>query len=113
MESTDSIEEACAAIGATKIETECNDTEDADEAGDTVAEVMESPKLKLAGTMKRRPSKRFSVVAAEGNPLAQFQAGAKVASGKAVALKVENLSDARPISETELKAAVAKIQAFE
>jgi hypothetical protein len=89
--------------------------EEGDEEGEEQAE--EGPPqpapLPIPGTFKRRPSKRFSVVAAEGNPLAQNQAGAKMASGKMISVKVENISDARPITTDELADAVKKISLFE
>lgn len=81
-------------------------------ATDSIGEEVE-PAKPIAGTSRRRPSKRFSVIAAEGNPLAAFTAGAKAASGKSVAIKVENTSDARPISDTELGELTTKLKAFE
>ena len=79
--------------------------------GEVASEV--EPVKPIAGTSKRRPSKRFSVIAAEGNPLAAFTAGAKAASGKAVTIKVENTSDAKLISGAEIVELVARLKTFE
>jgi hypothetical protein len=88
--------------------------EEGEDGNDQPAELVSVPTtFKLGATVKRRPSKRFSVVACEGNPLAASQAGAKMASGKSISLKVENTSDARPITDAELKEQIRRVAAFE
>jgi hypothetical protein len=65
----------------------------------------------VKGTVKRQASKRFSVIGEQGNPMSPLKQGG---SPMAVTqIKVENISDAKPIDESALRNIVDNIKDME
>jgi hypothetical protein len=68
-----------------------------------------------AGMGNKTFSKRFSVVAAEGNPLNKkaVSAGLKLGSAKPQHLNVDHIADARQITAAELQETLQLINSYE